>query len=122
MNRRAKDAMRLIMVLVVMVGMVGAPNGSGGQVPLQLMNPHLAFIESADALQIPLAVVLDLGLPDLSGKLNGFGFVPSDQSSELIQHLKRSLWAAEWRTVASDAPILHHGQPWCAVVANLNKA
>jgi len=102
--------------------MVGAPKGLGGQVLLQLMNPHLALIESADALQVPTAIVVDLGLFDLSSKLSSLGFVPSDQSSELIQHLKRSLWAAEWRSVAPDALILHHGQPWCAFVANLNRA
>ena len=74
---------------------------------LQLVDPHLALIERADALQIPLTIVVDLGLADLSGKLNGLGFVPGDQGSQLIQHLKRSLWAAEWGTVAPGDQIIH---------------
>lgn len=64
----------------------------------ELMDPHLALIEGADAFQIPASIVFELGFLDMGGKLRSLSFVASNQAGELIDHSIYSLWAAEWRT------------------------
>lgn len=75
----------------------GAPKGSG-QMRLTGLNPALQLAMPTAQLQVTAWIFVRQGAAQFLSNLRCLSFELSDQGDDLILHVQRSLWAAEWGT------------------------
>ena len=75
----------------------GAPEGSG-EMPAAGLNPAQQLAVAAAQLQVAAWILMGQAATQLLSNVMSLSGELSNQSKDLILHVQRSLWAAEWRT------------------------
>ena len=77
--------------------MDGAPEGSG-EMPSAGLDPAKQLAVTAAELQVTTWIFMRQAATQFLSNVMNLSIELSDQGNDLILHVQRSLWAAEWRT------------------------